>query len=102
MASQLVFKTKLCLPSASHGPFGSMPPVEMITVVLPAFIASRTSIQVISSSQTVLGGVSGFGVSMQLYGFSEHCPPPAVWKTSARSPLNAPSMPQYWLTDCAA
>ena len=55
-----------------------MPPVEMITVVLPAFIASRTSIQVISSSQTVSGGVSGFGVSMQLYGFSEHWPPPAL------------------------
>ena len=70
MASQFAFSTKLCLPSASHGPFGSIPPVEMMTVVLPAFIASRTSIHVISSSQTVSGGVSGFGVSTQLYGIA--------------------------------
>jgi hypothetical protein len=43
-----------------------MPPVGMMTVVFPAFIASRTSIQVMSSSQTVLGGVSGLGASAQL------------------------------------
>ena len=53
-----------------------MPPVEMMTVVLPAFIASRTSIHVISSSQTVLVFGSGFGVSGQLYGLAQQCPPP--------------------------
>jgi hypothetical protein len=43
-----------------------MPPVGMITVVLPAFRESRTSIHVISSSQTVFGSGSGFGASAQL------------------------------------
>ena len=55
-----------------------MPPVEMMTVVLPAFMLSRTSIHVISSSQTVSGGVSGFGASAQLYGLAAQLPPPAV------------------------
>jgi len=66
IASQFVRRTKLCLPSASHGPFGSMPPVGMMTVFLPALKASRTSIHVISSIQTVSGGDNGFGVSIQL------------------------------------
>src|SRR5688572_11480929 len=54
-----------------------MPPVGMITVGLPAFIASRTSIHVISSSHTVSGLLSGFGVSMQLSGLAAQLPPPA-------------------------
>src|SRR5712664_2801268 len=78
MALQLVFSTKLCLPSASHGPFGSIPPVEMMTVVLPAFTASRTSIHVMSSIHTVSGGVSGLGVSAQLYGLAMQLPPPRL------------------------
>ena len=61
-----------------------MPPVEMMIVVLPAFIASRTSIHVISSSQTVSGGGSGFGVSTQLYGLAAHWPPPALRGSGAR------------------
>src|SRR5881275_1005992 len=48
----------------------------MITVVLPAFNASRTSIHVISSSQTVFGVGMGFAVSRQLYGFAAQRPPP--------------------------
>jgi len=36
---------------------------------LPALSASRTSIHVISSSQTVLGAAIGLGVSTQLYAF---------------------------------
>src|SRR5687767_11938586 len=55
-----------------------MPPVGMMIVVRPAFRASRTSIHVISSSHTVSGCVSGFGVSMQLYGFALQFPPPAL------------------------
>ena len=43
-----------------------MPPVEMIAVVLPALIASRTSIHVISSIHTVLAAGRGLGVSAQL------------------------------------
>src|SRR5215217_863570 len=78
IASQFAFRTKLCLPSASHGPFGSIPPVETITVVLPALTASRTSIHVMSSIQTVSGGVSGFGASTQLYGLALQLPPPAL------------------------
>ena len=66
IASQFACSTSLCLPVTSHGPFGSMPPVEMITLVLPALIASRTSIHVISSSHTVLAAGSGFGASTQL------------------------------------
>lgn len=46
-----------------------MPPVGMIAVVWPALRASRTSIHVISSIQTVFGGGSGFGASAQLYGY---------------------------------
>src|SRR5688572_32561632 len=53
-----------------------MPPVGTITLVLPALIASRTSIQVISSSHTVFGAGRGFGVSAQLYGLSRQSPPP--------------------------
>src|SRR4051794_7438017 len=49
-----------------------------MTVFLPALTASRTSIQVISSIQTVSGGVSGFGVSTQLYGLVAQLPPPAL------------------------
>jgi hypothetical protein len=45
-------------------------------VVFPAFIASRTSIHVISSSHTVLTGGSGFGASMQFSGLSRQSPPP--------------------------
>src|SRR6266511_2350517 len=78
IASQLAFRTKLCFPSASHGPFGSMPPVEMMTVVFPPLTASRTSIQVMSSIHTVSGGVSGLGVSTQLYGLALQLPPPAL------------------------
>jgi hypothetical protein len=43
-----------------------MPPVGTMIVVLPAATASRTSIQVISSIQTVSTAGSGFGVSRQL------------------------------------
>ena len=43
-----------------------MPPVGTSTVVLPAARASRTSIHVISSTQTVVAAGSGFGVSAQL------------------------------------
>ena len=66
MASQLARSTKLCLPVASQGPLGSTPPVGMMAVVLPSWRASRTSIHVISSIQTVLAAGSGFGVSWQL------------------------------------
>src|SRR5690242_14477125 len=55
-----------------------MPPVETMTLVLPALTASRTSIHVISSIHTVSGGVSGFGVSTQLYGLVLQLPPPAL------------------------
>src|SRR5437773_5190202 len=51
----------------------------MMTVVLPALIASRTSIHVISSSQTVFGVGIGFGVSAQLYGLDAQLPPPRFW-----------------------
>ena len=55
-----------------------MPPVAMIAVVLPAFSASRTSIQVISSIHTVFGAGSGFTASTQLYGFAVQVPPPML------------------------
>src|SRR6185503_1165926 len=51
----------------------------MIAVVLPAFMASRTSIQVISSSHTVFGDGSGFAASGQLYGLAVQLPPPMFW-----------------------
>ena len=41
----------LCLPSAMCGPLCSVPPTGTITVVLPALIASRSSVQVSSSTQ---------------------------------------------------
>ena len=66
IASQLARSTKLCLPVASQGPLGSTPPVGMMAVVMPSARASRTSIHVISSIQTVFGAGSGFGVSRQL------------------------------------
>jgi hypothetical protein len=53
-----------------------MPPVAMMTVVLPAFKASRTSIHVISSSHMVFGAGSGLGASTQLYAFRLQLPPP--------------------------
>src|SRR5712691_10297290 len=83
-----------------------MPPVEIMIVVLPAFIASRTSIQVISSSQTVSGGVIGLGVSMQLYGLAEHWPPPALRGSGAcprpRPCACVPPGGVGWLGGCAA
>src|SRR5262245_28434522 len=48
----------------------------MMIVVLPAAIASRTSIHVISSNQTVFGVGIGFFVSAQLYVFCAQRPPP--------------------------
>ena len=45
----------LCLPSAMCGPFCSVPPIGTMTVVLPAWISSRSSVQV-SSSRNTLGG----------------------------------------------
>ena len=56
IASVVPRSTTLCLFAARYGPFCSMPPVAMSTVSLPvslpAFIASRTSIQVMSSMKT--------------------------------------------------
>src|SRR5437870_637541 len=49
-----------------------------MTVVFPAAIASRTSIHVISSSQTVFGGGNGFRASTQLYAFAVQSPPPRL------------------------
>src|SRR5688500_10751864 len=46
---------KLCLPSTMCGPFCSVPPVGKMIVVLPALIASRTSVHVSSSMNTVSG-----------------------------------------------
>ena len=45
----------LCLPSTMCGPFCSVPAVGMMTVVVPAAIASRTSVQV-SSSRNIVSG----------------------------------------------
>ncbi len=70
----------------------------MIAVVLPAASASRTSIHVISSIQTVFAAGSGFGVSAQLYSFAAHCPPPMFrgsgggrWKFPRPPPPGAPA-----------
>src|SRR5262245_1154072 len=51
----LYFTRMLCLPSTMWGPFCSVPPVGMSTVVFPAAMASRTSTQVRFSRKTVLG-----------------------------------------------
>src|SRR5262245_7210425 len=76
-----------------------MPPVAMSTVVLPAFIASRTSIHVISSIQTVSGGVTGLAVSTQLYAFARDWPPAALRGSGAgRWP---PRPPRPWSGGCA-
>src|SRR6185295_16876762 len=51
----------LCLPVARYGPFCSTPPVPTRTVSLPALRASRTSIQVISSMNSVGWAAMGLG-----------------------------------------
>ena len=53
--------TTLCLPATRYGPFISTPPVATITVDFPAFRASRTSIQVMSSINTVSAAAIGRG-----------------------------------------
>src|SRR5712692_6646814 len=45
----------LCLPTAMCGPFCSVPPIGTMTVVPPACIRSRISVQVSSSRNTVSG-----------------------------------------------
>jgi len=50
--------------------------VGIMAVVFPEFRASRTSIHVISSIQTVVASGSGFGVSAQLYTLLAQLPPP--------------------------
>ncbi len=67
----------MCLPVTSQGPLGSTPPVGIMAVVFPEFRASRTSIHVISSIQTVVASGSGFGVSAQLYTLLAQLPPPS-------------------------
>src|SRR5215470_13355345 len=56
MRSDRIFTRTFCLPSAMCGPFCSVPPVGRMIVVLPPRIASRTSVQVSSSRNTVSGG----------------------------------------------
>src|SRR5439155_6598840 len=92
IASQVVRSTTLCLPSVSHGPLGSIPPVGMMMVVLPALIASRTSIHVMSSIHTVFGAGSGLGVSMQLYGLSRQSRPLRDRGSGARCWAAAPAV----------
>ena len=58
-----VASTKLCLPPARYGPFCSTPPVPMMTVVLPARTASRTSIHVSSSVHKLSPASIGRGAS---------------------------------------
>ena len=67
--------------------------VAMMTVFLPAFIASRTSIQVISSSHTVFGAGIGDGASAQLYGLLAQFPPPMLRPAAAGGVACAPSDP---------
>ena len=73
----------MCFPVTSHGPFGSIPPVETMAVVFPEAIASRTSIHVISSIQAVFASGRGLGVSEQLYSFARQSPPPIVLGSGA-------------------
>ena len=63
IASVVARSTTLCLPATRYGPFCSMPPVATIAVSLPAFKASRTSIQVMSSMKTVSRAGMGRGAS---------------------------------------
>src|SRR5687768_12467915 len=73
-----------------------MPPVGTMMLVLPALSASRTSIQVISSSHTVFGAGRGLAASTQLYGFWAHCPPPMSRGSGSRRcrwPCCAPAAP---------
>src|SRR5438128_12013690 len=51
--SESAFTRTLCLPSAMCEPFCSVPPIGTMTVVLPARIWSRNSVQVSSSRNTV-------------------------------------------------
>ena len=61
MASEVARMMKLCLPVTTYGPFCSTPPVGMMTVVLPAFSASRTSCHVNSSVNSDAFGSGFFG-----------------------------------------
>ncbi len=63
IASVVARSTTLCLPATRYGPFCSMPPVATIAVFLPALMASRTSIQVMSSMNTVSRAGIGRGAS---------------------------------------
>src|SRR5450631_584691 len=49
------FTRALCLPRTMWGPFCSVPPMGTMMVVLPAWVASRTSIHVSSSRKTGRG-----------------------------------------------
>ena len=53
----------LCLPSTMCGPFCSVPPIGTMTVVFPARIWSRSSVQVSSSRNTVAGAAAGTPVA---------------------------------------
>src|SRR5688572_22041087 len=61
----------------------------MMAVVLPALRASRTSIHVISSIQTLGLGGSGLGASAQLYGLFAQLPPPIDRGSCAGRPCGA-------------
>ena len=82
IASVVARSTTLCLPATRYGPFCSMPPVATIAVSLPAFMASRTSIQVMSSMKTVSRAGSAGGRSGR--GGSGRVPGPGKQRTPAR------------------